>query len=316
MRHRVLVYSRFSNAVLGPAADLYDLINLEGRRPAEVLPPETLQPVRVVIAAGGRVFDRAMMESLPSLEAIVCYGAGYDGIDLDAARERGIRIANSPGANASTVADMAMALLLASMRRLVVADGYVRSGDWASGVRTPLGEAGAGMEGRRIGVFGMGEIGRRIAMRAAAFEADIGYFSRRPVDGSYRHFESLAALADWADVLMIAVRASHETRHAVDADILSRLGTTGFVVNIARGSVIDQAALTAAVVEGRIAGAGLDVFETEPQPLNALTAHPNVVLAPHIGGHTSQAHLAMRDRTLANLAAFFADEDMLSPVRF
>ena len=153
-----------------------------------------------------------------------------------------------------------------------------------------------GMPGRRVGVYGMGEIGRKIAARVAAFETEVGYFSRSRHDVPYRYLPSLEALAEWCSVLMIAVRAGADTHHAVDADILQKLGTDGYVVNIARGSVIDQPALVAALADKTIAGAGLDVYAKEPHAPDALTAFPNVVLTPHIGGHTRR--IAYRDAGL------------------
>jgi lactate dehydrogenase-like 2-hydroxyacid dehydrogenase len=164
----------------------------------------------------------------------------------------------------------------------------------------------AGMLGRKIGVYGMGEIGRKIAARVAAFETEVGYFSRSQHDVPYQYFPSLAALAEWCSVLMVAVRAGADTNHAVDADILKKLGKDGYVVNISRGSVIDQQALIAALTDQTIAGAGLDVYAREPHAPDALTALPNVVLSPHIGGHTLESHVAMQDCVMANLDAFFA----------
>jgi len=161
----------------------------------------------------------------------------------------------------------------------------------------------------------MGEIGRKIAARVAAFETEVGYFSRRQHEGPYRYFPTLEALTEWCSVLMIAVRASADTHHAVNAAILKKLGRDGYVVNIARGSVIDQAALVAALTDNTIAGAGLDVFEKEPQAPGALTALPNVVLTPHVGGHTIEAHIAMQDCVIANLGAFFAGKPLVYPVK-
>jgi glyoxylate reductase len=173
-----------------------------------------------------------------------------------------------------------------------------------------------GLSRRKVGVYGMGEIGRKIAARVAGFEAEVGYFSRtRYEDLSYQYLPSLEALVDWCSVLMIAVRASAETAHIVDADLLKKLGPDGFVVNISRGSVIDHAALVAALKDGTIAGAGLDVFETEPHAPDELTSLPNVVLTPHIGGNTQESHVAMRACVLANLRAFFADDGLPYAVR-
>src|SRR2546430_3472909 len=156
----------------------------------------------------------------------------------------------------------------------------------------------------------MGEIGRRFAARVAAFESEVGYFSRSRHDVPYRYFDSLEALADWCSVLVIAVRAGPETHHIVNADIFKRLGEDGHVINIARGSVIDQKALVAALTDKTIAGAGLDVFAREPHAPDALTAFPNVVLTPHVGGHTLESHVAMQDCVMANLEASFAGKPL------
>jgi lactate dehydrogenase-like 2-hydroxyacid dehydrogenase len=256
------------------------------------------------------------MDLMPALGAIVCYGTGYDGVDLTAAAARNIAVSHSPGANAASVADVALMLMLAATRRLNVVDQYVRSGDWSAAKPSPLMRPPAGLPGRRIGVYGMGEIGRKIAARAAAFEADIGYFSRTRYDDlPYQYFPSLDALADWCSVLMIAVRAGTETHHAVDAALLKKLGADGYVVNISRGSVIDEQALVAALKDDTIAGAGLDVFETEPHAPDELTTLPNVVLSPHIGGNTRESHVAMQDCVIANLEAFFAQRPLPYPVK-
>ena len=251
-----------------------------------------------------------MMDRLPQLGAIICYGTGYDGVDLKAAGRRQILVGHSPGANASSVADIAVTLMLAATRRLVVADGYVRSGDWATAKPSPMMRPQRGMRGRKVGIFGMGAIGRRIAARAAAFEAEVGYFSRARHDLPYHYLPSLEALADWCSVLIIAVRATPETHQVVNADILTKLGEDGYVVNIARGSVIDQDALVGALKDKTIAGAGLDVYASEPLRPGELTGLSNVVLTPHIGGHTLEAHHAMQDCVVANLSAFFAGEPL------
>src|SRR5258708_8690912 len=173
----------------------------------------------------------------------------------------------------------------------------------------------AGMPGRKRGVYGMGEMGRKIAARVAAFETEVGYFSRSRHDVPYQYFPSLEALAEWCSVLMIAVRAGTDTNHAVDAGILKKLGKDGFVVNISRGSVIDEPALIAALTDQTIAGAGLDVYAREPHAPDALTALPNVVLSPHIGGHTLESHVAMQNVVIANIEAYFAGKPLPYEVR-
>jgi hydroxypyruvate reductase len=315
MPDKVLVYSRFPKALMVRIGQRYDLLDAAGKKPGEVFTAEQLSNIRAMITAGGTPLGGDIMDTMPSLRAAICYGTGYDGIDLAAAAARRIAIGHSPGANASAVADLAVTLMLAATRRILPADQYVRSGDWFAAKSSPLMSPQPGNPGRRIGVFGMGEIGRKIASRLAAFETEVGYFSRRKHDVPYRYFSSLEALAEWCTVLMIAVRAGDETHGVVNANILQKLGKDGYVVNIARGSVIDEQALVTALTEKTIAGAGLDVYAKEPHAADALTAFPNVVLTPHIGGHTLESHTAMQDCVIANLDAFFAGQPLPHAVR-
>jgi hydroxypyruvate reductase len=310
MPERVLVYSRFPKALMLRIGERYELLDAAGKPPNEKFSAEQLADIRAMITAGGTALGGNMMDMMPNLRAIVCYGTGYDGVDLAAVAQRGIVLGHSPGANAASVADIAVTLMLAATRRLLVADDYVRSGSWAAAKPSPMMRPQAGMPGRKIGVYGMGEIGRKIAARVASFETDVGYFSRSKHDVPYRYFPNLDALAEWCSVLMIAVRAGRDTHHAVDAKILNKLGNDGYVVNIARGSVIDQQALITALTDQTIAGAGLDVYAREPHAPDALTALPNVVLSPHIGGHTLESHLAMQNCVMANLEAYFAGKPL------
>ncbi|MBR0753560.1 2-hydroxyacid dehydrogenase [Bradyrhizobium jicamae] len=315
MPDKVLIYSRFPKAQMVRFGEHYELLNAGGKLLTEVFSAAELADIRAMITAGGTALTAEAMDTLPNLKAIVCYGTGYDGVDLAAAAKRNIAVANSPGANASSVADIALTLMLAAVRRLPVADNYVRSGDWAGAKPSPMMRPQAGMRGRKVGVYGLGEIGLKIAARVAAFETEVGYFSRTKREVPYQYFPTLEALADWCSILMIAVRAGADTQHVVNADILRRLGSEGFVVNISRGSVIDEPALVKALTEQTIAGAGLDVFALEPHAPGELTALQNVVLAPHLGGHTLESHVAMQDCVLANLEAFFAGRPLPYEVR-
>jgi lactate dehydrogenase-like 2-hydroxyacid dehydrogenase len=310
MPHQVLIYSRFPKAMMLRIGERFDLLDGGGKPPGEVFAADQIAGVRAIVTAGATPLGGAMMDTMPKLGAIVCYGTGYDGIDLAAAAQRGIAVGHSPAANAAAVADLAVTLMLAVTRHLLPADHYVRSGDWAAAKPSPLMRPQPGNPGRRVGIYGMGEIGRKIASRVAAFETEVAYFSRSRHDVPYPYMPSLEALAEWCSVLMIAVRAGADTHHAVDAGILRRLGKDGFVVNISRGSVIDQTALVAALAGEAIAGAGLDVYDHEPHAPDALTAFPNVVLTPHIGGHTLESHVAMQDCVIANLEAFFAGKPL------
>ncbi len=314
MPHQVLIYSRFPKAQMVRIGERFDLLDAKGKPPIQVFSADELKPIQVMITAGGQKIPGAVLDTLPSLKAIVCYGTGYDGIDLNETRARGIAVGNSPAANAASVADLAMTLMLAATRKLLPADDYLRSGAWATAKPSPLMTPPPGMTGRKIGIYGLGEIGRKIAVRAAAFETEVGYFSRSRHDVLYAYFSTLEALAEWCDVLVVAVRAGADTHHKIDADMLKRLGPDGTLVNISRGSVVDQRALVAALENNVIAGAGLDVYEKEPHAPDALTQFPNVVLTPHIGGHTLDGHRRMQDCVIANLDAFFAGRPLAYPV--
>jgi lactate dehydrogenase-like 2-hydroxyacid dehydrogenase len=315
MPNQVLIYSRFPKTMMLRIGERFELMDGGGKPPGEVFAVDQLAGVRAMITAGGTPLGGAMMDTMPKLGAIVCYGTGYDGVDLAAAAKRGIAVGHSPAANAAAVADLAVTLMLAVTRRLLPADQFVRGGDWAAAKPSPLMRPQPGNPGRRVGIYGMGEIGRKIASRVAAFETDVAYFSRSRHDVPYQYMPSLEALAEWCSVLMIAVRAGADTHHAVDADILRKLGKDGYVVNISRGSVIDQTALVAALAGEAIAGAGLDVYDHEPHAPDALTAFPNVVLTPHVGGHTLDSHVAMQNCVIANLEAFFAGKSLPYAVR-
>lgn len=314
MPEKVLVHTRFPKSMLARFGERFDLMISAGKPFAESFSAEDLASVRAMVTAGGHKLTADVMDQLPSLRAIVCYGTGYDGVDLTAAAKRNIAVAHSPAANASAVADIAMTLMLAVTRRLLPADSYARSGDWAAAKPSPMMTPQPGNPGRRVGVYGMGEIGRKIAVRAAAFETELAYHSRSRHDVPYQYFPSLEALAEWCDVLMVAVRAGPDTHHIIDAGMLKRLGPNGYLVNISRGSAVDQAALIEALTNKTIAGAGLDVFEKEPYEPDGLNEFPNVVLTPHIGGHTTESHLGMQDCVIANLTAFFEGRPLPYPV--
>src|ERR1700676_4031902 len=315
MPETVLVYSRFPKAMMVRIGERFELMDAGGKPPAEGFTVEQLSGIRAMITAGGTPLGGAAMDTMPKVAAIVCYATGYDGVDLAAAAQRKITVGHSPAANASAVADLAVTLMLAVTRRLLPADDYVRSGNWSSAKPSPLMRPHPGNPGRRIGLYGMGEIGRKIAARVAAFETEVAYYSRSRHDVPYPYLPSLEALAEWCSVLMIAVRAGADTHHAVDANILRKLGKDGYVVNISRGSVIDQTALVAALAEALIAAGRLDVYESEPHAPDPLTSFPNVVLTPHVGGHTIESHNAMQDCVIANLEAFFAGKPLPYAVR-
>lgn len=314
MSGKVLAFPRFPKRLLGMIADRYDLMDPGKLKPSEAFSQDERAKVTALVTTGGRHMNRSFMDELPNLKLIACYGTGYDGVDRAAAKEKGIVVCNSPGANASAVADQAIALMLAVMRDIPRADAFVRTGGWGRGERSNI-AAAHGLTRRKVGIYGMGAIGGKIAHRCAAFESDVQYFSRRKLDHiPFGYHSTLESLVDWCDVLHIAVRAGADNRHIINEAMLKRLGANGYVINISRGLVIDEDALIAALKTRTIAGAGLDVFENEPNVRADFFGLPNVVLAPHQGGHTIEAHEGMQDAVMQNLDAFFNGRPVPFPV--
>jgi hydroxypyruvate reductase len=256
--------------------------------------------------------DRALIEALPRLQVIANFGVGVDTIDLQAARERGVVVSNTPDVLTDCVADLAFGLLIDVARRLSAADRFVRRGGWLRG-QFPLATR---VWGKKLGIVGLGRIGTAIAKRGAGFDMPVRYHNRRRVENCPYEFEaSLTALAQWADVLVIACAGGPATRHLVSREVIEALGPSAFLVNISRGSVVDEKALIEALLAGRLGGAALDVFEDEPNVPPALFALDNVVLLPHIASATNETRQAMADCVLANLRSWFDRGRLLTPVQ-
>ena len=268
--------------------------------------------IRAAICGGSGV-DAATMDAAPDLEIIALVGVGYDVIDVGHACAKGIAVTNTPDVLTDDVADLAIGLMLAIARRLPANDLYVRQGRWVADGPPPLARRASG---RRIGVLGLGRIGQAIAQRAQPFASQIGYFSRRPKNEGtdYLYFDDPIALADWADILIVAVSGGPATSGLVDRKVIEALGPDGPLINVARGSVVDEPELVAALQQGRLGFAGLDVFAHEPHVPEGLLRLENAILLPHQGSATHEARRAMADLALANLAAFFAGEPLLTPV--
>ena len=270
---------------------------------------------RAVLTNGRGGLTGDEMALLPNLQIICAVGAGYEAVDMDTARRRGIAVTNCPGTNATSVADAAMMLLMAATRHVLQADRFVRAGGWQDGWRidTPT------ISGKRLGILGLGRIGGKIADRAArGFEMEIGYHNRKAASGSpYRYFADLVDLAAWADFLVCATPGGAATRHLVNADVLAALGPKGYVVNVGRGTVVDTQALIEALRSKNIGGAGLDVLEGEPAVppiLPELLQFENVVVTPHVSGRAPESRTAATALILENLNAFFAGKPLASPV--
>jgi lactate dehydrogenase-like 2-hydroxyacid dehydrogenase len=268
--------------------------------------------ITAIVDGGPPGVDADLMNALPNLGAIVHHGAGYDTIDVDAARRLGIGVSNTPDVLDDTVADTAVGLMLATMRGLCTADSFVRSGRWHLGDSYPLGRD---LSGSRVGILGLGRIGSAIAQRLVGFDCTIAYHSRHAVPGApFRYIASPVELAEAVDVLVVATVGGPCTKHLVSRAVLEALGPYGYVINIARGSVIDQDALVELLVAGRLAGAGLDVFTDEPYVPTELRELDNVVLLPHIGGATVRSLSMMRELVLRNLDQYLTHGTLITPV--
>lgn len=267
--------------------------------------------IELVLTNGATGFTAAEIAACPRLKLLAAQGAGYENLDLAAARARGVAVCNGAGTNDDCVADHALALLLASVRGLPQQGAALRAGVWRDAL--PLFPH---FSGRRLGVLGFGTIGRKIAQRATAFGMAIGYHNRRPREdaGTARYVDSPAALARWADDLVVATPGGAATRHIVGAEVLEALGPGGHLVNIARGSCVDTAALAAALAAGRLGGAALDVYEGEPLPPASLLGFDNVILTPHVAGWSPQAIRATVDNFIANVEAWRRGGALVTPV--
>lgn len=253
----------------------------------------------------------ALIDRLPKLEIIAHFGVGYERVDVGHARKKGIAVTNTPDVLTDDVADLAIALWLMTSRRLGAAERYLRAGKWQGGA-FPLAES---IQRRRVGILGMGRIGQAIARRARLFGAEIRYAQPRAKAGvDFPYEPDPAALAAWADALFVATPGGEATKGLVDTRVLEALGPKGTLINIARGSVVDEPALVRALVSGRLGGAGLDVFADEPHVPEALQGLDNVVLLPHVGSATHETRRAMGQLVLDNLAAHFAGRPLLTPV--
>ena len=271
------------------------------------------ETVRGIVTFGHIPVNDALMDRLPALETVANYGVGYDSVDAVAAGRRGVVVSNTPDVLTDEVADVAMGLLIDTVRRLPHADAYVRRGDWEAKGAFPL--SPLTLRGRTLGIVGLGRIGKAIAKRAEAFGLAIAYHGRHRQDGvSYPYHADVTSLAEAVDTLMLVVPGGDETHHMIDAGVLRALGSDGVLINIGRGTAVDEAALIAALEDGTIAAAGLDVFEREPKVPQGLIDAPNTVLLPHVGSASVATREAMGQRVIDNLAGWFENRRPLSPV--
>ena len=267
--------------------------------------------IRGIAATGESRVSGELLAQLPNLKVVSVFGVGYDGVDTTAALKLGVPVTHTPDVLTDDVADMAMGLVLSIARRIPQADQYVREGLWPTG---PM-ALGRKVSASRMGIVGLGRIGKAIARRAQAFDMSIAYTARtEKPDSGYTFYASAKALAAEVDFLVVITPGGGGTRHLIDAEVLAALGPQGFLINVARGSVVDESTLIHALEAGIIAGAALDVFENEPHVPAAFWAMPNVVLTPHTASATLQTRHAMADLAYANMKAGLAGEPLLTPV--
>jgi lactate dehydrogenase-like 2-hydroxyacid dehydrogenase len=268
--------------------------------------------ITVAVTSGRTGVDAELMSALPRLGAVVNFGVGYDTTDVEAAASRGIAVSNTPDVLTDCVADTAVGLMIDVLRQFSAADRYVRQGRWPIDGNYPLTRQ---VSSTRVGIIGLGRIGSAIAHRLTAFGCSIRYHNRREIPGSpYTYVASPVELAREADVLIVAAAGGAETRNLIDHDVINALGADGYLINISRGSVVDESALVDALTSGRLAGAGLDVFADEPCVPAALVTMDNVVLLPHVASGTEQTRAAMEDLTLRNLDQFLETGELVTPV--
>ncbi len=279
-------------------------------------PEKTIKDVAGSVTGLISVYDRnvsaKLIKALPNLEIIAHYGVGYDNVDVAAARKQDVIVTNTPDVLTEDVADMGIGLVLAVMRRLVEGDIYVRTGQWAKKGDLPLGRS---LQGKTMGVVGLGRIGQAIARRAEVFGLKVVYFSPAPKKKiKYPHYSDLKNMAEVSDILMVSCPYKKETHHLIDASVLKALGKQGILVNIARGKIVKEQDLIDCLEAGMIAGAGLDVFEDEPNVPSALCRLDNVVLQPHQASATHETRAAMAQLVVDNVNSYFENAEVLTPV--
>jgi lactate dehydrogenase-like 2-hydroxyacid dehydrogenase len=312
MKPVVLSLGAFPPSTMTTLADRFELHHFTVfPLPEGTLSPELKARITAIATEANRGATRALITSLPKLEIIACFGVGVDAIDLAAARERGIPVTNTPGILADECADLAIGMMLASARQIVLADRYVRSGDWLKG---PI-RLGHSVGGKTIGVVGLGGIGRAIADRAQAFRMKVLWHGPRPKPGvPYEYVADLVEMARRSDFLTVACKGGEETRGLISAAVMDALGPEGTLINIARGSVVDEGAMIERLRDRRLGHAALDVFLNSPRIAPAFLELPNVLLQPHHGSATVETRTAMGQLMIDNLTAHFAGQTLLTPV--
>ncbi|MBU6256938.1 MAG: 2-hydroxyacid dehydrogenase [Burkholderiales bacterium] len=306
----ILLLSRLPEAAEQQLETRGPLLRVETPEHRRRLVAEQGAAVRIVVTTGLDGLSAAEIDALPALQLVCSLGAGWEAIDLEHARRKGIALSYGPNTNAEAVADHALALILGARRRLLSHHATAQ----AAVVRSKVGMSDQ-IHGKRLGLLGMGQIGGRIARRAQGFEMQVAYHARhRRDDLPYAYFDQLLELARWCDVLVLAAPGGAATRHIVDAEVLAALGSEGCLVNVARASLVDQAALVHGLATQVIRAAALDVYDDDPAAMRELAACPNLLLSPHIAGRSPESMQAMVDLVLRNIDSHLSGRGVITPI--
>jgi lactate dehydrogenase-like 2-hydroxyacid dehydrogenase len=308
-QHVLVIFPIFA-PTMAALEDLYTVHKLWLALDRDAFLNEVAPHIRAVVTSGLGGCDAATMQALPRLEIIACFGQSRQTLDTAAARARGIVCTRTPDTITETVADLALGLMIDVMRRIAASDRFIRAGRWEKELARPGNE----VRGKRCGIVGFGRIGQGVARRAQAFDMPVSYYGPRKKESPLPYYSDLVAMAREVDVLVVCCPLNEQTRNLVDAKVIDALGGGGFLINVARGPVVNEQALIAALQEKRLAGAGLDVFWDEPRVPAALMAMDNVVMVPHIGSSTMEVRIERGRKLLENLAAHFAGQVVPYPV--
>ena len=289
----------------------YSLHRYDLSEDPDALLDEVGERITAVVTTGAKGFSEAQLDKLPRVGIVASSGVGYDPIDIEACSSRGVVVTNTPDVLTDDVADLAIGLMIATRRNMIFGDAYVRSGDWGR-----LGMMGltSSLKGKRLGIVGLGRIGSAIVRRAEPMGLEIGYCTRTRRDNAYRYESDVEALAAWSDILIVAIPGARETQHMIDRAVIDAVGPDGTLINISRGSFVDEPVLISALRSGALGSAGLDVYLNEPNPNPSFNDLSNVVLYPHHASGTVETRNAMAQLVMDNLAAFFAGRPPVTPV--
>jgi len=312
---RILQIGSLSGSPIANAAvaEQYDVLPLWTAADKAAYLREHAQDIEVAVTSAVTGITADIINALPRLKVICSWGVGYDTLDIEAARARNVQVSNTPKVLDDCVADIAWGLILGCARQIAWGDRFVRANHWEN--KTASLPLGMRVTGKKLGIVGLGNIGHAIAKRGLGFDMEVAYNNRKQRnDVSYTYYESLVELAKWSDFLVVATVGGASTRNLINEQVMRALGPKSILINIARGSVVDEVALVKLLQEGALGGAGLDVFDKEPKVPDQLKSMDNVVLMPHVASATEETRQLMLNLVLDNIASYFNTGKVITPV--